>query len=580
MLLSVVAASIALVIARQTVLDARSVTSRRDYSAALRAADSTLSNLEAELQADPTIYLKEVLPFERARVCVTGSDSGNAFQPGQAWPAECGAVWGYQQANTPGPVRVELTPPTPSDSLLRARALATFGQIDAGYDAEYILDGANRWVFASTSDISMAAPGAANSEFNLTGGLYSAGEVTLPAGSAVTFDEATVAAEFGFSTAPTDTDVRWYGDAPDPGPPAIRQIRAIQPAPLTAGSLATTVDALENVACPGGTMQEFSSGPHENRTSHLCFVADGATGFLPATGPGVTVPATTQTYMVLPDTPTAGQLTVYVSDTPLDLSETSELLCSPQPGCSLPAHAAADTVGQPNMADNTHPGELDFWTNPATGSALLGAFKVPASGVVAFDADVVVGYCSTSAAEYTTGAACASINGAVPGVSLTTPLTILAGGFEAPADVIVGAPLSAVEADPAAMLALVASDRALIPYFAHPGQRAMTVDADLFGAGLGIASGTPSVGGFPNVLPLTGAGDNDAASSITLTGSMVGRDLQLGISGTEVLNVSYRPEARAASAPHYTGTGAEWVRLKSFRITGDDVCVARQCSNF
>lgn len=429
--------------------------------------------------------------------------------------------------------------------------------------------------------MSLATPGAGNLETTIVGGLYSSGAVSLPAGSEVTLTEATVAAEAGFSVAPADAAVRWYSGVADAGPPPVAQVRTIQPSPLTAGSLATTVDALENVACPGGTMQEFSAGPHADRTSHLCFVADGVTGYLQAAGLGVTIPSTTETYMLLPDTPTAGQVTVYVSDTAMNLSETSPLLCSPQPGCSLPGHTAADTIGQPNMADDTHPGELAFWTNPANDSTLLGTFNVPASGVVAFDGDVVIGYCSTGAAEYSTGAACAAINGAVPGLSMTTPLTVLAGGFESPADIVVGTSITATPGlDTPAMLALVASDRALVGYFAHPGQRAMTIDAELFGAGLATASGTPTVAGFPTTLTLTGTGDTDAASVITLNGSMVGRDLQLGIAGTEALDAQYRPEARTATAPHYPGVGADWARLKSYRITGDDVCAARECSNF
>lgn len=561
-LLTVVAATIALLLAQQTVFSATTSAARRDIDAAYRDARAALTQLESALAVDPDSYLGRVLEVERARVCPVGPRQGDEIQPGERWPAECGTTWGYAPAASPGDVRVELRAPSAASAHLAVRVLARSGGADAGFDARYLPSRAGRWAVASTSALDLGDLHGSDAAAVTGGGVYAEGQVGLPAAPSLTLTGARVATESGFNGSPADPTVGWFSPSPVAGPPAVRPVRDAQPDRLDAAALAGQLDAAARAcATAAGTL---TGGPAHGSVSRLCVTAGGTVEL--ADGSAATVPAGANAYLLVFGLTVPGEARLFASDRPLDLGPGSPLLCSPQPGCQLRAHAAA--------MGSQFPGALTYWnSNPATGSVLVGDVKLPASGFIATDRTVQLGVCHDETAQYALGSQCVTRAGAPgPGMAVTSRLTVVAGSAAAPRDVVLGSPSHRISGQPS----VIASGRVVLPYWARPsGTHTFDYDITAVGSGTGAQ---PSFGAFPADLPSAGPTDPDRTAEVRVRGQLWGANLRLGLPGAARFAVELPTDA--ATAPGASGATTRWELSHSVRLSGDDVCGARVCDEF
>ena len=514
----------------------------------LRDASGALGGAESQLLAEPDSVLRGVLNGERVRVCAVAPSTTVA--PGGAWPSNC-ATWTYTDSANTGKSRFEVTPPGPASPNLSVKVLSRKGGVDTGYSAKYALSGSGRWVWASTAgaDLTTASP---SQTVTLNGSVYAVGAVSPNVGAGgVTLTDTVVASESGFSVTPTNTGLRWYG-------PAQSDIRTVQPTPVRSGTLTAAVDLARNVACQSSTSSNISSSVY---TSGLCFKA-GATAQL-SSGSNAVVPTATQSYMLLVGD---GTVRVYASSRSIDTSATSALLCS---SCSLPSQAST------LMSSSSHPGNISWWTS--SGGALLGDFRLPVNGVIAFDGDVSIGVCSDTGNQYPNGQGCQSYLGATEsGLLARQSLTVVAGESSRPRSLIVGSPL---RANQNVQIGLVASDRIVLPYWIRPNAAQTLVEAHLLAAGLSDPS-RASIESFPSSLTYAGANDANWADRLVISGSVTGVKLNVGLAGWR--DVIYQPSTRATSVggpPWFAGLDASWSRVSATRYSGVQSCGTKTCGN-
>lgn len=565
-LLSVAAASIAYALTRQVVASTRSTATRVDSSNAQAAANETLARVTASLQANPSAFLTEVLPQERARVCLLGPHANEVFEPSQDFPASCGSVWSYRAPSNPLATAVELTAPSVADSSLRVKVLARSGALDDGVQAEFRMAGGRRWVWASTGvlDLSSVSP---SSGAKIDGGAYATSGVSGPPNAALTVaDGSVLASDTAQPVVQGIPGVRWFGPSPDlSSVPQVESVSRVQRAQLSAGSLASTAQVLLNAACNDAppALYEDAALPYGSglggAASQLCLRAGEVlptSSWSAASPQTVTVPSGVTAYMLLTDSPSAGSVKVYSTTAELDLSSTSPLLCSPRPTCA----AALMNAG-------SHPGQASFW---ATGEAsLLGTFKLPASGVVFADADVYLGVCSSARNEYALSEVCSVQSGDEPGMTISSPLSVVAGTLADPHDVIIN---STIHVRSPGALAAVATDRVVFPYWLSGRGSQAVVATHLLGVGLN-SSGSSSA-----TFPATAA-EADRFASLVVNGSLIGRDITLGNGLASSVTYKHSPDSRNG-APWFGGTDASWSLVRKTRFSGVDACGSRKCSGW
>ena len=573
-----VVATIAVATTQSTILQTRTTSTRIDLTQAWRQASDKIVEIESVLAAAPDEFLRRVLPSERARVCQQGPDASTVFQPGTSWPADCGSLWVYQDATSTSPDVLEITPPTTDDPALQVKILSRFGTVDAGFEVRYILDGTGRWVWGSSSELSLDDP-YPSSEVDFSGAVYSAGSSSVPPSGGVTVTDGAVAVEGEMLWQPSDPSNAYYSSNPNPASsPAISNIRDVAPTRITPGQLSAAVTQFERVACPGfdtsgdvPTARNFQLASGTQRLAHLC-ITSGAE-LQDVNSVLRTVPEDTSAAMAFVTDPNASiagdeYISVYTSSTAPDLSSSSMLACgSDASGCSL-------TAVQGSLNASNDPGRLQYWENSSIGSAFLGDFKLPASGVVGAHADFFAGYCSSvtnllDEHEYQSGQACVNLSGLDAGQTVTTALTFVAGTLEDPKDLVVNAPVY-VEAN--GNVAMVATENVYVPYWTHPSNDVLRADVHLLGVGRSSQL-IPSVSSFPaaDLYPPSSVG-SEWSRELAVTGSVTGRDLDAGIAGFD--KVIYRPNpVDAAQTPSwFGGADAEWNKVSITRITSQDEC--------
>ena len=564
-LLSVAAASIAYSIARQTVMSTRSTSTRVDAASAKAAAEEVLASVEAQLQANPTGFLTKVFPQERARKCLSGPAINTVFQPNTAFPKTCGSFWTYTAPTVKGLASVEISAPTPSDPRIHVKVLSRQPSLDDGIDALFALDGGRRWVWASTSGMALDSI-SPSSKVTIGGGAYSTGGITGPQASGVLFSSGAALAT-GATSLPSLTlsGVSLYSSTADLlATTPVLDVDNIQRSTLSPGSLATAASFLEDVACPGAPAENFMDAAFQSTTayglsSHLC-LRSGETlalsSWTATQNDRVVVPSNIQAYMVLLDTPAQNQMTVYATNRQIDLSATSSLACTPRPSCTTAL-----------MNAGNHPGQSRFWTD--TTGQLLGVFRMPVSGVVFADADLYLGVCSSNRNEYALGEVCSVRSGTEPGMSVSSPLTVVAGSLRAPKNVVIN---STIHPRQKGQLGVVATRQVVLPYWMSAAGSQAVVGAHLLAAGVGTTGA--SVVPFPSS-PLTA----DRFGSLVFNGSITGNGLGLGNSLATA--VTYKTAADSSGVPPwFGGSDATWRRRETLRFAGIDACNARKCDSW
>jgi hypothetical protein len=523
-LLIAAAASIGYAISRQAALGRRSDEARGVAAAVQQSARSLLGRAEGHLLSDPLAFSSTVLELEASRICQIGTLSGAQFSAGQDWPGSCGISWSYAApAASWSGARIEVTPPSPAEPGLRltARVRAADGT-EAAYTARYLPAGAGRWTWASTgqADLSSVAP---SDSVTVNGALYAA---TATASPGVNIS-GVVAAEV-FTAAPAAASgVKFFGAAPQPGP-EFGNIRQLLPTPLRNGNLGTVAPALQQLACTQGEPVNVTP----LLTSAVCVTAGGQLRL--ANGSLVDVPSDAAAFLVVPD---GAGLHLWYSTTGVDLTPGGPLVCTSSPTCSLAAHQEA--LG----AD--HPGNELFWA-----AGYLGRALAPVSGIVAVGGTAVIGTCT----GYAVAAPCEPLgSSATPGVLAEFPLTLVAD------TVVVGSPVRSTAA-----VALVADTQVAVAYWSRSGSES-TIEAHLFGAG---RSGVPGVTAFPAALADGGSSDPNWAAALTVTGSMTGRNLPLGMAGWRAVTIT-AADSSTSTPPWLPAVGWGWERTAVYQGAAD-----------
>lgn len=566
-LLSIAAASIAYAIARQTVMSTRATVTRVDSATAQAASQKVLSRIEAQLQANPAGFLTKVLDDERARVCASGPNAGTTYQPGSDFPSTCGTFWTYAAPTSLGSTSIELLTPTPADPSLHVRVLSRASTLDDGFDARYSLDGGRRWVWSSTGDLALNSVSPSSSVV-VDGGVYAATGITGAASSSLTLKSgSTLATDATALTPSVIPGVTWYGPTANLSAiTATQDVRALQRSTMTSGSLASAASFLQDVACPAASGVNYTAADlalttsnADGFSSHLCLQAGtslATSASTKATPAQVTVPSDVKGYMLITDAPSVGMVSVFATTDTIDLSASSALACSPRPSC---ANAL--------MNAHTHPGQKSYWTNDP--NRFLGAFRLPVSGVIFADADVFLGVCSSDRNEYVLGEVCSVQSGVEPGMTMSSPLTVVAGTLRDPKKVVVN---GTIHTRTQGQLAAVATDKVVFPYWLSGANSQAVVAAHLMA--VGSSSSSSSLTTFP-----TSVSASDRFSNLVVNGSLTGQSLTLG--NALATTVTYKQAVDSRSlAPWFGGSDATWRRRELIRFAGIDACQQRKCSTW
>jgi hypothetical protein len=534
-----IAASVVLVLVQLALTELRTAASVDQLSRARDAARFTVERYVADLTADRNRWLTEVDVAERARVCIA-QPGAPVFQPGSPWPTECGPVWTYTAAADPANVRLEVTPPGPGRDRLSVVAVAQVGETTAAYRAELRRAQVGAWTAVTESDLVLDRLASVNGGVVdvSAASFYSAGKIEV--GTALRPTGSVLAAEDGFSPAvPAGGQNRFYspgGVAPE------RELRTIVPAPRRFATLRAAADEAVDTACPGVDPFNIVDRSGLNRSLHLC-VRQGAV-LRNRSGGTVTVPTGVTAYRFAP-TQVLGQSAVQVW-------ASTRRSDAPTTGDVWAASAPALTAGE-------HPGGGGFW------NVDLGTFWLPTTGVVAFDADVHVGFCGDG---FATGS-CVDHDPSAPGVNghpFRESFTVVAGSAVVPRNVWIS---GSVE-NRGGVLGAVAFGDLIVGYWAAPAAGPVHVDG-VFVA-LGSASGVDpeaSVYSFPTTAP-SGVGP---ASRTTFRGSLAAPTIDLDrvvTTAEAVLVPGVRPDANLP--PWFPSFDPRWTVAERAPVPAVDAC--------
>lgn len=521
-LMAAVASAVAFSLARASVTESTSVEGELALTSAQRESLSVLGKFESAVSVDVAAPLDYVLAQERSRSCLSGGTT-TVVEPDAVWPGFC-PEWSYPAGQEQPSARLEIQPPNGGDPGMTVKVLSRENGLDAGYLARYTLSGGGRWVYATTGPMDLTSSVSTNG-VTIDGSIYAVGDIT--SGGYGSFESGTiVATESGVSGSLGDVTLFEPGGS---------DIREVAPGALTARSLSAGVNLLYKVSCRD-----------ENNTGTLCFKPGGQ--IIAANGSTVSVPADARSFMMIP----GENLQVWYSTSDIT-KESSKWFCE---NCDLREWART------SMSQGAHPGGQSFWD-----AGLLGEFAWPKDGTVAFDGDLQFGVCSGSDMEYPNGEGCQGLSGnGEPGVLVENSLSVVAQ------NVLVGSP---VRAEEGVQVALVARSAVLLPYWMRSTGSDVTIEAHLLGAGEG--SVRPSVRSLPESQDYTGASDPNWGDSLTIRGSVTGRNLSVGLAGWDSVQYSPSVKINTGGAPWFAGTDPTWVRQSLSRFSGWESCGARAC---
>jgi len=587
-LLSVIAATIALVIVQQTVLAARAEAVRTHFDTAYAKALDVKAAFERDLLSDPSFFTTHLFRYERPRLCVRDGhvepvippmnpekvDPSDPLAPQNTqWPQGCPSTWDYLAAGYSAvdpdtgayydpadhPVRAEIRPPSTKNPRLILRVLSSHGTAETGITVTYRPSSAAGMTVYSGGDLRLDTVNGADvslpqAAVSVQGSVYAAGKLHLPT-RAADLTGAQLFTEAGFVGALPDEGTYYHRS--DPARPSVGDIRQVLPAPLNMDGLRSTYTRLEAVGCSGEAAVNHSDS---DTTSTLCLrpgqVLRPADGSAPAHD--ITVPDgdnAPRAYLLTFDTKDQTPVvTVHTSTTPPSQVADCALRCD------LSSMARADyTAG-------THPAASPFTTPAATPWRLLGQFRYPASGVVVTSADTYIGICP------------GSIDPAAP-CTATEPqrsLTVVAGSPRHPADVILSGSLVH---DDNVSVGLVATGSLVVPHYARtPREGDLRVEANLVALGYGLTSGESGLQAFPARQGAWAANENNYGNTFQVTGSVATPSLTADLPGWRHVRVVPDLASVATPPPYFPGFTTGWVAQGMTSLAPHDVCQDANCS--
>lgn len=590
-LLSTIAATIAMVVVHQTVLAARAQSVRSDFDAANRAALDTKLAFERALAEDPMFFTKRLFFAERPRMCprtgpfqaviATGDSSDDAtWAP---WPADCPATWTYLPAGQKAlgddgasydpatrTVRAEIIAPSATSSALTLRVLADVGTAETGLTATYRTSSSSAVTVYSQTDLRLdtvyaSAATGDDADVTVRGTLYSGGVTFLPSTGA-DFTGAQLFAECGFvgllpeggrfyaGKAGGVTAAGCPGGAPMPG--STGDIRTVARSPLALEQLRAGYPALTVAGCPAGATPANLAG--EVRLSTLLCLRSGrslvdtadANHTVAATNSAGAQVAPAAYLLLFGGTHAAPTVRVFTAAT----APSKVGACTIR--CDLRSLAAAD------FAAGLHPA-----SPPGAGVwQPLGEFASPATGVIVTDADTFIGQCPTA---ITGTAAC-------PATTAHAPVTVVAGSPRAPRDIILAGPLAA---GTDVHVGLIATRSVVVPYYARPAGGDLTVEANVLSFGYGLPAGTSGLRAFPATQAPLEVAPGNYGGTFTIRGSIASPTLTAALAGWRRVAVTPGASNGPDSAPPYfPGFAAGWQPQQVDRLSSFDVCTADSCA--
>lgn len=581
-LLSILVATIALVVVRATVLSTRTEAVRTDFGRANALADQIKADFERDLAADPVFYTKRLFGYERPRNCLaTTSDPAlNAFPwvvpnanptvPGPAWPAACGDTWNYPAVGQ-GLVgwdasahdgRVELNPPSAESPQMTLTILAAVGQAESGLQVVYEKDSAAKWTLYSEQSLDMQKllhpSTGAEVAFGPNATAYTNDVMRLPT-SSVTVDKDRLVANRGFiGSVPSSSTTRLFtgvtGSGSQASLPGFAAMSSVTGKPLTVQALRASAGPLDAAGCPvaagsdpANLSMDASTSAVYPQSSYLCL----RPGYkvVDTTNVVRAVPSKVGAWLIVPDGTTSSQAALKVYYSPTRPATGSACVLGK---CSARAAAARDAAAGRSVAGGLPENGPSVWT-------ALGTFRYPSTQVVATSTTTFLGRC-TGFASSSCGTEPSEPAG---GWRFVAPTTFLAGSQAAPADVWVSGDLRTSE-----RVGVVATGRLIVPAFAAPANATLTTEVFFAALGFGTQTGTTDVVGI--------AGDATTDTMMwSLTGSLAAP--RLGeVAGVRSIAAAPPPGSAVGqpvvSPSMFVGFSLLPRPTSSQRLTSTDVC--------
>jgi hypothetical protein len=551
-LLSALAATIAIVIVRQTTLVTGADSGTVANLVLGRGVDNLRLQFEQELREDPQFYLTRTFANERPRKCFASTPetiAGKWLIPvtgtlvSQQWPAECGKVWEYPGANAETAVagagtftnagsltaggtwypqnntlRAEIIPPNADSGVLTFRALAAGGAEEDGLVATYTRNAASGWTLYSAQSLPMSRLGGGN-ELGANARVYSGGPLTTQAD---TFASDTLLA--------SETSISGGGSSsaelraiPNPSGSGWANIRNTVPQPLTISELRSSLASIPQAAC-GGNVSTNLTQAAVLRAPRVCLRPGES--LINTEGNSVPVPADVASWLLVL---TSNETTAPVIDVYYAVKSTSFIT-----ECNIICDLASISEGIETLGNDpgATPGGL------ASPWKKLASTYFPASGVLWSERDV---FLSHPQATSTSGAS----------------ITIASAG-----DVYLSGPLKATGEN---TVGVVAGKNVLIPYFAAAGTSDVQVTASV--AALGSGSDDASVRAVPDVRVRQGS----QLGSFTLTGSLATNTVG-HFAGVESFTLTTDPRLTLNSPPLFASFGTGWKNRDVKNLSSSELC--------
>lgn len=541
--ITTIAAGAAIVVIKLTLDSTRSESAKIERIAAKAAAEAVRGEFEEALAEAPYFYYSTVFEHERGRICT--QNGASVYQPGDAWPTECGTTWSYQQASSPGIVRVEIVAPGVDDARLRLRILSSAGRSEYGLEIHYATDSPARWTLYSEGDLALdELPGGSNT---LGGEIYAGGVIYLP-----TVDTAMsggiIASEGGYGngidTSPlSGNPVRFYGPAADgSGSTYVESIRELYPTGVSLVGARAMFAANIDIACPASS--PVAVGTH---TSHFC-AREGET-LLDVDGNLVEVPAGVSAYLLITGASGAGSVDFYYS------TKSSEAPSTCGSGCDLAGSS------ETSINAGVHPGDLSFWTR-------LGAFKLPDDGLIATDRETHVGLCGGGFVSAV--GTCSNWNGAGK-MGVDGNLTILVGSLTNVVDAYLSGPIATTNST---SFGVVAAGSVYLPYWNRPAAGSFTIEGAY--TGLGLGGGTTSISTWPADI----GEPANSGGTLSVGGGFAGTGIDTSFALYGNVAITGRARHWGAPPPLYPPFYGTWRIVATRYLTSIEICSQLACPSY
>lgn len=541
--ITMIAAGAAIVVIKLTLDSTRVESANIERIAAKAEAEAVRVEFEEALAEAPYFYYSEVFAHERARVCT--QNGSTVHQPGSAWPTACGTTWSYQQATSPGDVRVEIVAPGVADPRLRLRILASAGRSEYGLEIHYATDSPARWALYSEAGLALdELPDGTNT---LGGEIHAGGVIDLPTVE-TTMNGGLIVSEGGYGAHPDTSPlsgepIRFYGPTADAsGSTYIESIRELYPTAVDLVGARAMFAANIDIACPGGTPVAVAT-----YTSHFC--AREGEMLLDTDGTLVEVPAGASAYLLLTGASGAGSIDFYYS------TKTSSAPSTCGSGCDL----ASDSAG--SIAAGTHPGDISFWTK-------LGTFKLPDDGLIATDQATHVGLCGGGFAS--ASGTCSSWNGAGK-MGVDSNLTVLVGSLTNIVDAYLSGPIVSTSST---SFGVVAAGSVYLPYWNRPAAGSVAIDGAY--TGLGLGGGTNSIATWPASIEAPA----NSGGTLSVDGGFAGTGIDTTFALYEEVSITGRPRHWGAPPPLYPPFYGTWRIVATRYLPSIEICGQLTCDSY